>query len=71
MTLLKRTVRLLAGWLCIALGAAVTVLLGFGVLEPGGGRAMTPAMVSLLPSIGFGLAIFAVGVWLIATSRSK
>ncbi len=70
MTLLKRTARVLAGWLCIALGLAVIVLMGLGVFAPGAGLASSPALVSLLPSISFGVAIAAVGVWLIAT-RSK
>ena len=58
MTLLKRTARMLAGWACVALGLGLIALLGLGVLEPGGGAAMTPALVSLLPSIGFGAAVW-------------
>ena len=57
MTLLKRSARMLAGWLCIALGLAVIALLGLGVLEPGGHAAMTPALVSLLTAGGRLLAL--------------
>lgn len=71
-----RPVRLLAGWLCMAIGFAVVVLLGLGVFDPttpSGTNApsLAPALVAMLPSVSFGIAIFAVGVWLISTGKSK
>lgn len=69
-----RPVRLLAGWLCMAIGFAVVVLLGLGVLDPTTGTnatSLAPVLVAMLPSVSFGIAIFAVGVWLISTGKSK
>jgi hypothetical protein len=67
---------MLAGWICIVIGFAVMALLGLGMVDPTVNAAahatsMTPVLVALLPSVSFGIAIFAVGVWLISTSRSK
>ena len=73
---MKSSLRLLAGWLCIAAGFALVVMLGLGVFDPitaSAARAtsLTPALVAMLPGVSFGIAIFAVGVWLIATRKSK
>lgn len=73
---MKRTVRMFAGWLCIVLGFAVMVLLGLGLYDPTTAAAaratsMTPVLVALLPSVSFGIAIFAVGVWLISTAKRR
>jgi len=70
------SLRLLAGWLCIAAGFALVVMLGLGVFDPvtaAAARAtsLTPALVAMLPGVSFGIALFAVGVWLIATRKSK
>ena len=66
---MKRATRVLVGSLCIVLGLVVTALLGFGFGPAGGVGA--PALVAVLPSVSFGLAICAVGVWLISTGRSR
>ncbi|MFD0738807.1 hypothetical protein ACFQZQ_05890 [Lysobacter koreensis] len=71
-----KPMRLLAGWLCIAIGFALVVLLALGVLDPVGASAaratsLTPVLVALLPSVSVGIAIFAVGVWLISTGRKS
>lgn len=71
-----KSLRLLAGWLCIAIGFALMVVFGLGVFDPLGASAakatsLTPVLVAMLPSVSFGIAIFAVGVWLIATRKSK
>lgn len=71
-----KPMRLIAGWLCIAIGFALVVLLGLGVFDPIGASAaqatsLAPVLIALLPSVSFGIAIFAVGVWLIATGKSK
>ena len=73
---MKKSLRLLAGWLCIVLGFAVVVLLGLGVVDPTTAAAaratsMTPVLVAMLPSVSFGIAIFAVGVWLISGAKSR
>lgn len=73
---MKSSLRLLAGWLCIAAGFALVVMLGLGVFDPitaSAARAtsLTPVLVAMLPGVSFGIAIFAVGVWLIATRKSK
>lgn len=73
---MKRSLRLLAGWLCIAAGFALVVMLGLGVFDPitaSAARAtsLTPVLVAMLPGVSFGIALFAVGVWLIATRKSK
>jgi hypothetical protein len=65
-----------AGWICIVLGFAVMALLGLGLYDPTTAAAaqatsMTPVLVALLPSVSFGIAIFAVGVWLITTARKR
>ena len=73
---MKRAVRMFAGWVCIVLGFAVMALLGLGLYDPTTAAAahatsMTPVLVALLPSVSFGIAIFAVGVWLISTARRR
>lgn len=71
-----KPLRLLAGWLCVAIGFAVIVLLGLGVFDPTATAAadavsLTPVLVALLPSVSFGIAIVAIGFWLITTGKSK
>ena len=67
--------RVLAGCLCIAIGCGLVVLLALGafdsVTSAAQGLSSTPAMVALLPSVSFGVAIVAIGAWLIATGKSK
>lgn len=71
-----RPMRILAGWLCIAIGFALVVLLGLGVFDPldasmAATGSLIPVLAALLPSVSFGIAIFAVGVWLITNGKSK
>jgi hypothetical protein len=73
---MMRTARMLAGWVCVVLGFAVMALLGLGLYDPTTAAAaqatsMTPVLIALLPSVSFGIAIFAVGVWLISTAKRK
>lgn len=68
-----KSVRLLAGWLCIVLAFAVMILISFGVLDPlapaGTTTSIVPVLVGMLPSVSFGIALFAIGVWLISTRK--
>ncbi len=71
-----RPIRRLAGWLCVAIGFAVIVLLGLGVFDPMTAAAakatsLTPVLVAHLPAVSFAIAIFAVGVWLISTGKPQ
>jgi len=68
-----KSFRVLAGWLCIVLGFAVMILISFGVFDPlapaGTATSLVPVLVSMLPSVSFGIALFAIGVWLISTRK--
>ncbi|RPE79796.1 hypothetical protein [Vulcaniibacterium tengchongense] len=58
----------LLGWLCLAAGFVLTILLVFGVFDPlldPVGLAWPP-LVGLLPRVSLGIALCALGVWLIA-----
>ncbi|GAA5069360.1 hypothetical protein [Lysobacter panacisoli] len=70
-----KSIRLLAGWLCIVLGFAVMILISFGAFDPaatpGTTTTLLPVLVSMLPSVSLGIAIFALGVWLISTGRRR
>ncbi|GAB3745421.1 hypothetical protein [Lysobacter olei] len=63
--------RRFAGWLCVALGFAVVVLLGYGVIEPVGmSTAQAPTSLAalflgLLPTLLGALALFVLGLWLL------
>jgi len=68
-----KSVRLLAGWVCIVLGFAVMILISFGVFDPAApadtASSIIPVLVGMLPSVSFGIALFAIGVWLISTRK--
>ena len=67
-----RLLRLLAGCLCIVTGVALAVSLGLGLLDPVNAvTSTTPVLIAMLPSVSFGIAMFAVGVWLIASRKSR
>ena len=73
---MNRSLRFLAGCLCIAAGFALVILIGLGVFDPitasaAEATSLTPVLVAMLPGVTFGIALFAVGVWLIATGKSK
>jgi len=62
--------RKLAGWLCVALGFAVIVMLGYGMLDPygkpiGSATSIGSLLFGLLPSVLPALALFALGLWLL------
>ena len=70
------SLRLLCGWLCIAIGFGLVVALGFGMVDPitaSAARAtsLTPVLVAMLPGVSVGIAVFAVGIWLIAARKSR
>jgi len=64
-----RSARLFAGVLCLLLGLALIVLLGTGLIGPQGMAG--PALVAVMPSVAIGLAVFAFGLWLLATARPR
>ena len=68
-----KSIRLLAGWLCIVLGFAVMILISFGVFDPISpaetGTSIVPVLIGMLPSVTFGIALFAIGVWLISSRK--
>lgn len=70
-----KSVRLLAGWLCVVLGFAVMILISFGFFDPAqspnSGDSLMPIVIGMLPSVSFGIAIFAIGVWLISTGKRR
>ena len=73
---MNRSLRLFCGLLCIAAGFALVILIGLGVFDPitasaASGTSLTPALVAMLPGVTFGIALFAVGAWLITTGKSK
>lgn len=63
--------RKVAGGVCVALGFALIVMLGTGVMDPigmpGGGDAtsITALLSGLLPSVLLALLLFALGLWLL------
>ena len=67
--------RRFAGWMCVALGFAVVVLLGYGVIDPiGVSTREAPAslmamLVGLLPTLLGALALFVLGLWLLKGGR--
>ena len=64
-----RPARLLAGVLCLLLGLALMLLLGSGLIGPQGMAG--PALIAVMPSVAIGLAVFAFGLWLLATARPR
>ena len=63
--------RRFAGWLCMALGFAVVVLLGYGVIDPVGvatdqaPASLAALFLALLPTLLGALALFVLGLWLL------
>ena len=68
------TARKLAGFFCVALGFALILLLGYGVIDPVG-ASLTQATSSgavlgaLAPSVLMALGLFAIGLWLLKSPR--
>lgn len=67
--------RLVAGYLCVALGFAIIVMLGYGVIDPIGldlqaGAVSTGALLlGLLPSVLLAAVVFAIGLVLVKGAR--
>lgn len=67
--------RLYAGYLCVALGFAIIVMLGYGVIDPIGlnlqaGAVSTGALLlGLLPSVLMAAVVFAIGLYLVKSAR--
>ena len=68
------TARKLAGFFCVALGFALIVLLGYGVIDPIGASlaaatSMGAVLAALMPSVLMALGLFAIGLWLLKAPR--
>ena len=68
--------RKLAGYFCVALGFALILLLGYGVIDPIGGlpaqaATMRDLLMGLMPSVLMALGAFAIGLWLLKGSAKK
>lgn len=65
--------RRLAGYACVALGFALVVLLGTGLVSPPGMPAAVDSLGALLaglaPSVLAALALFLLGLWLLKGGR--
>ena len=61
--------RRIAGWLCVALGFALVVLLGMGVIGPAAGdtppESLSAALVGLVPALMMALGAFVIGLVLL------
>ena len=62
-----RLLRTIAGLTCIA--AAVVLILVLLLRAPGIGGVHSPALTAHLPPVVFGLALLALGVWLLKGKR--
>ncbi|QNP39662.1 hypothetical protein [Lysobacter solisilvae (ex Woo and Kim 2020)] len=59
-----------AGYTCVALGFALIVLLGYGVIDPIGGlpahaASMRDVLIGLMPSVLLAVGAFAIGLLLL------
>jgi hypothetical protein len=63
-----KTVRVIAGAVCIVLGLSLSALLAMVGLGNGTGA---PAAISLMPGVAVGLTVFAAGVWMVYTGLKK
>jgi len=68
--------RKFAGYLCVALGFALILLLGYGVIDPIGatpGKATSigALLIGLMPSVLMAVGAFVIGLWLLKGSRGK
>lgn len=70
------TSRQLAGYLLVALGFALIVLLGTGMIDPIGAapastRSLGGVLAALLRSVLIALASFLLGLWLLRGGRGR
>ena len=68
------TARKLAGFFCVALGFALIVLLGYGVIDPIGASLAAATsrgavLAALMPSVLMALGLFVIGLWLLKLPR--
>ena len=68
--------RKFAGYLCVALGFALILLLGYGVIDPIGGlpsaaASMRDVLIGLMPSVLLALGAFVIGLWLLKGGANK
>jgi hypothetical protein len=62
-----RLLRVIAGLACTAVALVLIVVLALGGPSMGGAR--SPALMAHLPPVVFGLALLALGVWLLKGKR--
>jgi hypothetical protein len=67
--------RKFAGFACVALGFALILLLGYGVIDPIGGvpanaASMRDVLIGLMPSVLLALGAFVIGLWLLKGARN-
>ena len=70
------TARKFAGYLCVALGFALLLLLGYGVIDPigaspGKATSMGALLIGLMPSVLMALGAFVIGLWLLKGNPRK
>ena len=68
--------RRFAGFACVALGFALILLLGYGVIDPIGGMpanatSMRDVLIGLMPSVLLALGAFVIGLWLLKGPRKN
>lgn len=68
--------RTLAGYVCVVLGFALILALGYGVIDPIGSSptaasSIRDALIGLMPSVVLALGAFLIGLWLLKGSRNK
>jgi lipopolysaccharide export LptBFGC system permease protein LptF len=62
--------RIVAGWACILAALALIVLFALGG-APGVAAPASPALMAHLPPVAVGLALLAVGVWLLKKGKTR
>ena len=68
--------RKFAGYLCVAVGFALLLLLGYGVIDPIGASpqkatSMGALLLGLMPSVLMALGAFVIGLWLLRGGSNK
>ena len=68
--------RKFAGYLCVAVGFALLLLLGYGVIDPIGASpqkatSMGALLLGLMPSVLMALGAFVIGLWLLRGGWNK
>ncbi len=67
--------RRIAGWTCVAVGFALVVLLGLGVIGPGTGdpppASLGAALMGLVPTLALAVVAFVAGLLLLRGGRGS